>query len=288
MKPPASSRGEQQEGEQHEPVVGGAALGDRLQREPARHALLGQARLEPEAGHDRPQQIDDRGREDPEEQAQAGRHEQARARERVDLVRGGRLGAARPAEKRDPVEAHEAGRGQRERGACRGNQEPQDRLGQVGAREDRLEQEPFRDEAVQGRECRDRGRAHEHRRARPRQAVDQPVEPLEIARAGGVQHRAGTTEEERLEDRVIEGVQQRRGRGEGGGQMQPGGLEGERQAGRCGGDPDVLDRRPGEQPLAVPLDQRMDEGEHGAAGAEPDQHRAPPPERGAQEIEGET
>ena len=43
-----------------------------------------------------------------------------------------------------------------------------------------------------------------------RHAVDQPAEPLHVALAGGAEHRAGAEEQQALEQRVVEDVQQRR------------------------------------------------------------------------------
>ena len=130
------------------------------------------------------------------------------------VVRAGRLGAARPAEKRRAVDAHEAGGGkrggQRQHGADGRRGEVQRGLRQRRRGQDRLEQQPLRNEAVERRQGRDRERTHQEEDRGARHAVDETAQPIEIAPPGGVQHRAGAEEQQRLEPRMIEHMQQRR------------------------------------------------------------------------------
>ncbi len=63
-----------------------------------------------------------------------------------------------------------------------------------------------------------------------RHAVDQAAEPLDVALAGGVQDRAGAEEQQALEQRMIEDVQQRGGQRERRRRRHAVGLEGQRQA----------------------------------------------------------
>ena len=74
----------------------------------------------------------------------------------------------------------------------------------------RLQRQPLRGEAVQRRQAGDRHRADEERAARPRHPAQQPAEPVELERADRALERARAEEEQRLEDRVVERVQQRR------------------------------------------------------------------------------
>ena len=127
----------------------------------------------------------------------------------------GGFDAARPAEKRDAVDAHEAGgrqrRRQRQHGADRRRGEMQRRLRQRRRGDDRLEQQPFRDEAVERRQGRGRERAHQEEGGGARHAMDEAAQPVEIAPSGGVQHGAGAQEQQRLEPGMVEHMQQGRG-----------------------------------------------------------------------------
>ncbi len=61
-----------------------------------------------------------------------------------------------------------------------------------------------------GRQSRDRHRADEERAAGPRHTPQQAAEPIELERADRLLERTGAQEEKRLEDRVVDRVQQSR------------------------------------------------------------------------------
>ena len=63
-----------------------------------------------------------------------------------------------------------------------------------------------------------------------RHAVDQAAEMLHVALAGRGEHGAGAEEQQALEQRVVEHVEQRRGEGERRRRSHAVGLKGERQA----------------------------------------------------------
>ena len=123
----------------------------------------------------------------------------------------------------------------------------------------RLQRQPLRGEAVQRRQAGDRHRADQERAARPRHPPQQPAEPVELERADRPLERAGAEEEQRLEDRVVERVQQRGGERE----RRPGvgaaGAQDQAGADPEHDDPDVLDRVEREQPLQVVLEERVDD-----------------------------
>ena len=98
-------------------------------------------------------------------------------------------------------------------------------------------------------------------------------------------HGAGAEEQQALEQRVIEDVEQRRGERERRRGRHAVGLEGEREAEADEDDADVLDRAVGEQPLEVALHEGAEHAEHGGDAAEREHDDAPPPGRRAEQIE---
>ena len=115
--------------------------------------------------------------------------------------------------------------------------------------------------------------------------VDESAEMLHVALAGRAEHRARAEEQEVLEQRVVEDVQQRRGEGERRGPAKPEGLETQREAEADEDDADILDRVIGEQPLQIMLHQRVEHAhDAGDAGKRQHQH-APPPFGRPEQIE---
>src|SRR5207237_261674 len=90
---------------------------------------------------------------------------------------------------------------------------------------------------------------------------DQPSVPR--ASAAAVEHGAGAQEQQALEERVIEHVEDGRGQRKGGRGLQPARLEGEREPEPDEDDSDVLDRVIGEQALEVMLHERVEHAEEG-------------------------
>ena len=115
--------------------------------------------------------------------------------------------------------------------------------------------------------------------------MDQTAQVLHVALAGRGQHGTRAEEQEALEQRVIEDVEQRGGERQRRREVHAIGPEGERQAEADEDDPDVLDRVVGEQPLQIVLHQRIEHAEHRGAGAERQNHQAPPPGGQAQKVE---
>ena len=146
---------------------------------------------------------------------------------------------ARPAEEGDAERLDEAGGGERRRerqqAADRRHHDLQAPLRQLGALQDRLEGQPLRDEAVQRRQRRDRDAAHEEGEGGERHVVDQAAQMLHVALAGRRQHGAGAEEQQALEQRVVEDVEQRGGQRQRRGPAHGVGLEGH-------GEPEADDR----------------------------------------------
>ena len=108
-----------------------------------------------------------------------------------------------------------------------------------------------------------------------RHAVDEPAEMLHVALAGRGQHRAGAEEQQALEERMVEDVEERRGQRQRRGAGHAVGPEGERQAQPDEDDADVLDRVVGEQPLQVVLHQGVEDAHHRGDAAERQDQRRP-------------
>ena len=124
----------------------------------------------------------------PASEAERGEHEHRGEREAVGLMRAlGGLGARAP-EKGDAESLDEAGGGERrresEQGADRRDEEFQAPGGQLRAQQDRLEGQPFGDEAVERRQRRDGDAADEEGEGGERHGVDEPAEMLHVALAG--------------------------------------------------------------------------------------------------------
>ena len=195
-------------------VIGAAACGDRNDREPLhadlhRHARADQAELTgASASMKKPGRI-------PARRHSAARRIMAASEIAVGLRRGFGGARARAAEKCHAVGLDETSGGQRRRQrqqrADRRHQNLQSPCRQLRAEQDRLEGQPFRDEAVERRQRRDRHAADQEDEGGLRHAVDEPAEMLHVALAGRVQHRAGAEEQQALEQRMIEDVEQRGG-----------------------------------------------------------------------------
>ena len=97
---------------------------------------------------------------------------------------------------------------------------------------------------------------------RLRHAMDEPAEMLHVALAGRGEHGAGAEEQQALEQRMIEDVQQGGGERERRREQHAVRLEGEREAEPDEDDADVLHRVIGEQPLEIVLHQRIEHAHH--------------------------
>ena len=86
--------------------------------------------------------------------------------------------------------------------------------------------------------------------------MDQAAKLLDIALAGGGEHGAGSEEQQALEQRMVDHMQQRRREGERRRRSHAVRLKGKREAKADEDDADVLDRAVGEQPLKIALHER--------------------------------
>ena len=176
-----------------------------------RNVCTGMRRAD-EALHHRAEHVDEQPRQHAGDEAKRGQHEHGREREPIDLLRALGLRRPRPAEEDHAISLDEAGGGERgrqreQRANCR-DHETQAPLRQTGPDEDGLEGQPFRHEAVERRQRRDRRAADEEHDSGPRHAVDEAAEVLHVALAGRREHSAGAEEQQALEDRMIEHVEQ--------------------------------------------------------------------------------
>ena len=142
--------------------------------------------------------------------------------------------------------------------------------------EERLKRQPLRHEAVERRDAGDRSGPDQECRAGPRHAAQQAAHAIQLEAVDGALEGPGAEEEQRLEDGVIDRVQQRGGERD----ASPGGLallaQHQRGAEPEQDDADVLDRVQCEQALELVLEQGVDDaaqGGHGARARRPS-HRA--------------
>ena len=146
------------------------------------------------------------------------------------------------------------------------------------AEQDGLEDQPFRGEAVERRQRRNRHAADQEGKGGARHAMDQPAQTVEARFAGRGQHRAGAEEQQALEQPVIEDMEQGSAQRQ---RRRPGqaiGREGEGEAEPDEDDADVLDRAVGEHALQVDLHQRVEHAEHRRDGRrQRSDQQAPPP-----------
>src|SRR6478609_3106739 len=94
-----------------------------------------------------------------------------------------------------------------QRANCR-DHKTQAPLRQTGPDEDGLEGQPFRHEAVQRRQRRNRRAADEECYSGPRHAMDEAAEALHVAFAGRREHSTSAEEQKALENRMIEHMKQ--------------------------------------------------------------------------------
>ena len=140
-------------------------------------------------------------------------------------------------------------------------------------------------EAVEGRQAGDGGRADQKGRGGPRHALRQAAEPVDLARVRRVQHRPGPQEEQPLEQRVVDHVEQAAGKPQGGDRDVVGAPPQDAHAEPQGDDADVLHAVIGEQPLQVVLGQGEQHAEH--PGEQPDGDQRPAPPRFGRAEEGQ-
>ncbi len=239
---------------------------------------------------DRVEHRDHVDRKDAEQHAAGGEEHQRDALETAGVVRVGETRLARAAEKDDAVELdHHVGRQrhrEHQRAGGQRHQHVDERLRQAGREQERLQQQPLGDEAVERRQPGDRERADQRQPRDPGHPVDQAAQLAEAALLRRVQHRAGGEEEQALEERVVERVVEHGGQRDRGEQRLAVRLEQDGEADAGDDDADVLDRRVGEQPLHVGLHAGEDHAEQRRREAQHQRDHAPPPELPVQQVEG--
>ncbi len=198
---------------------------------------------------------DGRDGKQPDEKDAGQRQGHGRKAEVVDLGRFGDFVAARRPEEYDAVEL---GEGQHDDAADQGQGgKACGRSEHVAARGDALEHpridQQLRDEAVERRQGADGGRADEKEDGCEGHVTGRPAQRIERRGAGLREHVAGAEKEQRLEERVVERVEQGACDAADGN----GGVAGRfAQQGDADADEDhadVLDRRIGQQALHVVL-----------------------------------
>ena len=202
------------EDEDQEAVIGAAALDDRHDREPVDARLYRHARRRrrlcttgASASMKKPGRI-------PATRQSAAKNMAASEKRSVSCAaRPPACGRGRGIVTPKALTKHAAGQcgRQREERADRRHEQLQAPGRQLRAEQDRLEGQPFGDEAVERRQRRDGDAADQEHEGGLWHAVDQAAEMLHVAFAGRVQHRAGAEEQQALEDRMIEHVQERGG-----------------------------------------------------------------------------
>ena len=115
-----------------------------------------------------------------------------------------RRAAARAAEKGDAIDLDEAGsrerRGEREQRADRRHHDLQPPLRQLRTLQHGLEDQPFRDEAVERRQRRNGDAADQNGEARERHAVNEAAQFFHVPLSGRRQRGAGAKEQQALEE----------------------------------------------------------------------------------------
>ena len=152
--------------------------------------------------------------------------------------------------------------------------------------EERLQRQPFRREPVEHRHAGDRERADQHGAAAPGQTPQQAAQPVE--RLEGSERALdgpGPEEQQRLEDGVVDGVQQGGGERVGGPRVGVMGAQQQARTDRERDDPEVLHGRVREQALEVALEERVDDAAERGEGAEREHGCSDPRGRSADPLD---
>ena len=222
----------------------------------------------------------DQHRNEPDRTASEGQGEHRAQHRLPNFARLRGLGAAGGAEKDDPIDLREARQRQRadqgEAGDTQHRQPKRPSLFRRAAPQERLVDDPLAHEAVEGRQSHDRHRTHQecdpgqgHAPRQATQAVDRPRSRRPV-------HGARPEEQQALEERVIQRVENRPGESErrNDGQVIAHAERADPEPEK--NDPDVLDAVVGEQPLQVVLGERPHDAEHPRQDPD-DQHQPAPP-----------
>ena len=275
--------------QEEERAVGGALRGDGCEDQPVAGAPALREAAADEHGGDGVDHLDHRHREDAQEDAAGGEPGEPQALQAAGVMRLAELLLARPAEEDHAEELHhdvarERGHEHDARREHR-HEHAQVRVGQPPGEEEALQQEPLGDEAVGRRQARARDHADQRGPGDPRHVAHEAAQLAEVPFLGGVQHRAGAEEEQALEERVVEAVVEGGDQRERRERMHLVGGEDDREPETHHDEADVLDRRIGEQALHVHLGGGEDHAEEGGREPQGKGDHAPPPDRGAEQVE---
>ncbi len=181
---------------------------------------------------------------------------------RAEQDRAAQLGEGQQHDAADERQCGDAGR-RGERVAARGHAVEQTQVDRE-----------LRDEAAQGRQGAYRRRAREQQAARQGHVAHEAAQAVEGCGAGLREDVAGAEEEQRLEARVVDGVEQRAGDAAERHGLVSRALAQCRRAQAQQDDADVLDRGVGQQTLDVVLRGREDRAPQAGRGARREQHEA--------------
>ena len=248
-----------------QPVVGAAARGNRDDRKPLpadlrRHVLADQR------GTDRRQRINEYARQNADQQAQRRENQHRGERIGIGFGRGFSSRRARAAEEGHAVSFDETGSASAAASASSAptagirSFSPQD--GSCGLSRMAWKVSHSETKPLSGGSAEIAAQPIRTRNAVLRHAMNEAAEMLHVAFAGRGQHRAGAEEQQALEQRMVEDVQQRGGQRQRRGKQHAVRLEGERKAETDEDDADVLDRMIGEQPLEIVLHERVKHAHH--------------------------
>ena len=200
-------------------------------------------------------------------------------------------GAARQTQERDPGGLDEAGdgksRGERQRADRTRRGKPRNRgQGATSRRaEEALERQPLAGKAVEWRQTADCGGADAECQHRDRHLPTQPAEVVQVTQTRGVYDGSGRNEEQALEDRVIDGVEDRGSQGEGREFGRPMGIQEQGGADADQDDADVLDAVERQEALDVVLHQGVEHAHDGGCGSHRQDEEAQPVGRAADDID---
>ena len=287
---PVNQRDEdRQTDEEHGGAVTGTVSTDRGEQPPAmgRCGTL-QAAADEHPRH-RIKRADHQVGKQAQQHAAGGKPAQAGALEGIGIVCIGEFFLAWLPQEDDTEELDHGETGQRgdqRHSRCESRQQHvQITVRQAGGKEEALQQQPLGNEAVERWQARRGEDADQRQPGDPGHAVNQTTKLAEIALAGGMQHRTGGQEEQTLEAGVVKTVVQHGGHRQRRKVRQHEGLEGQRETQTDENDPDVFNRRIGQQALHVALDGGVNDAENRRDETDHQQQHAPPPEIVVEQVE---
>ena len=182
-------------------------------------------------------------------------------------------------QKHGAIDLHEAGQRQRaDHGKGRHRDHGQHRMTDHDHVQQSEIDKQLADESIERRQSADRNGPRDKHRRRPRHALGQSSERIDLPRMRRVNHGAGAEKQQRFEQTMIPDMQQASGQA----QHHPFGLTGgtsqQRDAEPHQDDADVLDAVIGEKPFEIVLGDREDDAEQPADHAQ--QKNQPTPEIG--------